>query len=125
MTDAMDPFYFKTRSVEEWKASRRDAPEDISEAKKLLLMIRDGADVFKTIRKNPLPNRGNISKYTLVLAYHQMVADGELAEDPELLAKIRMKPGRTLSGVTTVTVLTAPWPCPGSCIFCPILFSRL
>ena len=29
-----------------------------------LLMIRDGADVFKTIRKNPLPNRGNISKYT-------------------------------------------------------------
>ena len=119
MTSENDPAYFKTRSVEEWKASRRDAPEDIAEAKKLLMMIRDGADVFKTIRKNPLPNRGNISKYTLVLAYHQMVADGELEEDPELLAKIRMKPSRTLSGVTTVTVLTAPWPCPGNCIFCP------
>ena len=119
MADETNPSYYKTRSVEEWKASRRDSPEDIAEAKKILLMIRDGADVFKTIRKNPLPNRGNISKYTLVLAYHEMVASGELKEDPELLAKIRMKPSRTLSGVTTVTVLTAPWPCPGNCIFCP------
>ena len=92
MTDTTDPSYFKARDVEEWKASRRDAPEDIAEAKKMLLMIRDGADVFKTIRKNPLPGRGNISKYTLVLAYHQMVESGELAEDPDLLAKIRMKP---------------------------------
>ncbi len=30
-----------------------------------------------------------------------------------------MKPIRTLSGVTTVTVLTKPYPCPGKCIFCP------
>jgi elongator complex protein 3 len=30
-----------------------------------------------------------------------------------------MKPMRTLSGVTTVTVLTKPYPCPGECIFCP------
>ena len=119
MIEPSDPSFYKTRSVDEWKASRRDAPEDIAEAKKLLLLIKDGADVFKVIRKNPLPNRGNISKYTLVLAYHQMVESGELAEDPELLAKIRMKPSRTLSGVTTVTVLTAPWPCPGNCIFCP------
>ena len=26
---------------------------------------------------------------------------------------------RTLSGVTTVTVLTGPCACPGQCIFCP------
>lgn len=119
MPASADPSFYKARSVEEWKASRRDSPEDIVEAKKMLIQIRDGADVFKTIRKNPLPNRGNISKYTLVLAYHQMVEAGELTEDPALLAKIRMKPSRTLSGVTTVTVLTAPWPCPGNCIFCP------
>jgi elongator complex protein 3 len=30
-----------------------------------------------------------------------------------------MKPVRTLSGVTTVTVLTKPYPCPANCIFCP------
>lgn len=34
----------------------------------------------------------------------------------ELLQK---KPIRTLSGVTPVTVLTKPFPCPGNCIFCP------
>ena len=30
-----------------------------------------------------------------------------------------MKPVRTSSGVTPVTVLTKPFPCPGECIFCP------
>ena len=39
--------------------------------------------------------------------------------DEALLAAIRLKPVRTLSGVTTVTVLTKPYPCPGKCIFCP------
>ena len=37
----------------------------------------------------------------------------------DFLARIRMKPVRTLSGVTTVTVLTKPYPCPGKCVFCP------
>ena len=49
----------------------------------------------------------------------QLVESGEWAADPALLARIRMKPVRTLSGVTTVTVLTKPYPCPGKCIFCP------
>jgi elongator complex protein 3 len=31
-----------------------------------------------------------------------------------------MKPVRTLSGVTTVTVLTKPYPCPGKCVFLPL-----
>ena len=30
-----------------------------------------------------------------------------------------MKPVRTMSGVTPITVLTKPFPCPGTCIFCP------
>ena len=37
----------------------------------------------------------------------------------ELIAKIQMKPIRTLSGVVPVTLLTKPFPCPGKCIFCP------
>ncbi len=32
---------------------------------------------------------------------------------------MRMKETRTISGVTPVTVLTKPFPCPGKCIFCP------
>lgn len=37
----------------------------------------------------------------------------------DIIQKIQMKPIRTQSGVTTVTVLTKPFPCPGKCIFCP------
>jgi len=33
--------------------------------------------------------------------------------------RLQMKPTRTQSGVTPVTVLTKPYPCPGQCIFCP------
>jgi elongator complex protein 3 len=55
----------------------------------------------------------------LVAAYNQMVAEGEMRADVRLLERIRLKPVRTLSGVTTVTVLTKPYPCPGKCIFCP------
>ncbi|QWT17243.1 tRNA uridine(34) 5-carboxymethylaminomethyl modification radical SAM/GNAT enzyme Elp3 [Collinsella sp. zg1085] len=43
--------------------------------------------------------------------------------DPELeralIALLRMKPRRSASGVATITVITKPWPCSGSCIFCP------
>ncbi|MDQ7033831.1 MAG: hypothetical protein Q9P01_03050 [Anaerolineae bacterium] len=35
------------------------------------------------------------------------------------MVKLRRKPMRTISGVTPVTVLTKPFPCPGECIFCP------
>jgi elongator complex protein 3 len=55
----------------------------------------------------------------LVAVYREMVVAGEMEEDRQLLAKIRMKPTRTQSGVTVVTVLTKPYPCPGKCVFCP------
>src|SRR5512143_1675753 len=48
-----------------------------------------------------------------------MVQAGGLMAVARWLEGLRMKPVRTLSGVTTVTVLTKPYPCPGECIFCP------
>ncbi|MRX80127.1 elongator complex protein 3 [Enorma shizhengliae] len=36
-----------------------------------------------------------------------------------LVKVLRMKPRRSASGVATITVITKPWPCSGSCIFCP------
>lgn len=36
-----------------------------------------------------------------------------------LVRTLRMKPGRTASGVATITVLTKPWPCSGECLYCP------
>lgn len=39
--------------------------------------------------------------------------------DARVVRLLRAKPRRTASGVATITVLTKPWPCSGSCVFCP------
>ncbi|MEY8562346.1 tRNA uridine(34) 5-carboxymethylaminomethyl modification radical SAM/GNAT enzyme Elp3 [Eggerthellaceae bacterium 3-80] len=39
--------------------------------------------------------------------------------EKRLISVLRMKPGRTASGVATVTVLTKPWPCAHACLYCP------
>ncbi len=60
------------------------------------------------------------SRDELIRAYRAFAGkDGLPAYDPAVLERLRMKPVRTLSGVTPVTVLTKPFPCPGECIFCP------
>lgn len=60
-----------------------------------------------------------LSKSQLLAAYEQLCAAGHLTFDPDLRAHLQMKPMRTQSGVSVVTVLTKPYPCPGKCIFCP------
>ncbi len=73
------------------------------------------------MRQYPKPNgEGFYSLSNLVDAYRTFAGqDGIPAYDEELLHKLRRKPVRTMSGVTPVTVLTKPFPCPGKCIFCP------
>lgn len=103
-----------------WQKKRQYSPQELELALKVLEAVRSGAEVRQALRANPLPEgRGFLAKHTLVAAYRRMVESGEWEEDPVLLAKIRMKPVRTLSGVTTITILTKPHPCPGECIFCP------
>ena len=112
----------KTISLQEqnWLAAKQFTPEKMALARQTLEEIRDGSAVFDAIRRHPLPNgEGFIGKSVLVAAYRDLVNQGEWEADPSLLVKIRLKPMRTLSGVTTVTVLTKPYPCPGKCIFCP------
>ena len=93
-------------------------PEKEAAARLILEDVRHGLPVLETVRRHPL-REGYISKSTLVAVYDQLVDRGEWQPDETLLARIRLKPVRTLSGVTTVTVLTKPYPCPGKCIFCP------
>ncbi len=59
------------------------------------------------------------SKSQLQQAYQALCETGLLAFDPELRRHLQMKPIRSQAGVTVVTVLTKPYPCPGKCIFCP------
>ncbi len=108
-----------TYDIERWLAARRYTPQKLALARRVLEEVRQGVDVMRAIRRNPLPGGGHLAKHALVTVYRQMVESGEMQPDANLLARIRMKPVRTLSGVTTVTVLTKPYPCPGKCIFCP------
>ena len=94
-------------------------PEKLSLARLVLDEVIDGRNVMDALRGHPSTGGEILSKAALVAAYNEMIVTGELKPDKSLLERIRMKPVRTLSGVTTVTVLTKPYPCPGKCIFCP------
>ncbi|MCX7976865.1 MAG: tRNA uridine(34) 5-carboxymethylaminomethyl modification radical SAM/GNAT enzyme Elp3, partial [Bellilinea sp.] len=102
-----------------WLANRQLTAEKMDYARAVLEEVRRGMDVFQAVRRHPLPGGGYLSKSLLVAAYRALTESGQWPADDDLLARLRMKPVRTLSGVTTVTVLTKPYPCPGKCIFCP------
>ena len=44
---------------------------------------------------------------------------GSVLDDEQFARRVQLRPVRTQSGVTPLTVLTKPFPCPGRCIFCP------
>ncbi len=72
------------------------------------------------LRRYPKDGSGFFSKSQLIQGYRALKTDQQWSADDEtFLAKVRMKPVRTQSGVAPVTVLTKPFPCPGKCIFCP------
>jgi len=104
---------------EEWVSTHTIRPEWMILARQAIDEIRNGRGVMDALRHYPLKDGGYLGKYVLVAAYHEMVRNNEMGTDAHLLESLRMKPMRTLSGVTTVTVLTKPYPCPGKCIFCP------
>jgi elongator complex protein 3 len=54
-----------------------------------------------------------------IKAYNDLVAEGEIDPNPEILQLIQKRSVRTMSGVAPVTVLTKPYPCPGKCVYCP------
>lgn len=73
----------------------------------------------KILRKHPKDGKGMFSRDQLVRGYRYLIDTGVKEFDQEVMDKIKMRPVRTQSGVTPVTVLTKPFPCPGKCIFCP------
>jgi elongator complex protein 3 len=105
--------------IENWHKKHRYSPEQLALARVILEEVRGGRKLDRSLRSHPAANGELLAKHMLIAAYKQLVESGEWPEDPDLLARIRMKPVRTLSGVTTVTVLTKAFPCPGHCIFCP------
>jgi elongator complex protein 3 len=54
-----------------------------------------------------------------VEAYKNLLESGEIEANESFLKLIQKRSVRTMSGVTPVTVLTKPFPCPGKCVYCP------
>ena len=75
-------------------------------------------DISPILRRHAGPT-GTYAKSQLLGAYRVLVAAGDFAPDPALERRLRGRPVRTISGVAPVAVLTAYYPCPGTCIFCP------
>ncbi|MDE0886973.1 MAG: tRNA uridine(34) 5-carboxymethylaminomethyl modification radical SAM/GNAT enzyme Elp3 [Myxococcota bacterium] len=117
--------------------SRRDPQEHgafdpESHRTNLLAIVRevdalpdDGAvvapEVMEAIlRRHPRDGRGFYSRAQLIAGARHLGEKGLVALDVErFVSRIRMRPVRTQSGVTPLTVLTKPFPCPGGCVFCP------
>ncbi len=79
--------------------------------------------IEKILRKFPSPSGEIFSKSYLITSLPRLQEEGLLSLSIEELEKLglllRMKKTRTISGVTPLTVLTKPFPCPGKCVFCP------
>ncbi len=72
------------------------------------------------LKQHPKDGNKLFSADELIAAYRVLAGTKAMpAFDPAVLDRLRLKPVRSQSGVATLTVFTAPFPCPGTCIFCP------
>ncbi len=55
----------------------------------------------------------------LLKSYHKLVKNHRIKTNKNLEKLFVKRAVRTLSGVSIVTVLTKPFPCPGQCVYCP------
>jgi len=78
-----------------------------------------GQKYNQTIRRFVSQGLPWLNKAQVLDIYERLCAQGRMAPDPEMRTLLQMKPTRSQAGVTVVTVLTKPYPCPGECIFCP------
>lgn len=75
-------------------------------------------DVERIARQHSGPDAPTPTKQRLLEVARREF--GSSREHHWLRRVLKVKPVRSLSGITPVTVLTKPFPCPGKCIFCPV-----
>ncbi len=74
-------------------------------------------DFFKLQHKFPDEKGSLFSKTQVIKAIRSLDLDTDVKN--KLIKSLQLRPIRSSSGVTPVTILTKPYPCPGQCIFCP------
>jgi len=85
--------------------------KQVSDEETLLTLIKD------TLRGQKLSEFP--SNIILLKTYQAMVKEGKVSKNPNLEKILVTKKMRSLSGVSIITVLTKPAPCPGECLYCP------
>ena len=102
------------------------APEDHERDLLAILDEVDSLPEIKTraldriLRRHPKNGSSIFSRSELIAGVRYLAKLYDWPSEREaVIEKLRMKPVRSLSGVTPVTILTKPFPCPGKCIFCP------
>jgi len=80
----------------------------------------DAKALDRIVKRHPRDGRGLFSRSQIIAGYRRFAERRDFGiDETQLLERLRLRPVRTLSGITPVTVLTAPYPCPGECVFCP------
>ncbi|MEM8960441.1 MAG: tRNA uridine(34) 5-carboxymethylaminomethyl modification radical SAM/GNAT enzyme Elp3 [Acidobacteriota bacterium] len=102
-----DPFHHETELV------------GVIDAIRALDAAPDTRTLNRILRRFPKAGVGAFSKSEIIRGYRALAPRHGWKEEAAFVARLRMKPIRTMSGVAPVTVLTKPFPCPGKCIFCP------
>jgi elongator complex protein 3 len=77
-------------------------------------------ELDRILRRHPRDGRGFFSRSQLIAGFRAFAREEAFGlDEASFVARVQMRPVRTQSGVTPVTVLTKPFPCPGQCVFCP------
>lgn len=57
--------------------------------------------------------------YYLLQVYQKLVKKQQIRSSPKLEELLKKVSIRSASGITAVTLITKPYPCPGNCLYCP------
>ncbi len=80
----------------------------------------DSRALDQILKRYPRGGTGLFSRSEIIAGFRSLgLAAARDLDEASFVERLRLRPVRTLSGVTPVTVLTKPYPCPGECIFCP------
>lgn len=93
--------------------------EIIKEAdKKNIKTEKELSRIIKSILKSHNFSRFP-SKIEILKFYRNLISQKEISKNPVLEKILQTRKTRSISGVSVVSVLTKPYPCPGKCIYCP------